>query len=163
MRTGNRRDRHRIPLRVDAGFGEEAAQAHGNPVGGTDPAALHHPQIAALRSQIGAHHQEPVHALRLCAQELDVAPFGKTGDEEVSRTTDELQAAVTHGRERMLDRHDQFQGDVEPLAFEEAKLNGRNRGEIGVRDQVGHRELHRRSLWANAPLRPCPMNEPDLP
>jgi hypothetical protein len=103
------------------------------------------------------------HALRLCAQELDVAPLGKTGDEEVSRTTDELQAAVAHGRERMLDRHDQFQGDVEPLAFEEAKLNGRNRGEIGVRDQVGHRELHRRSLWANAPLRPCPMNEPDLP
>ena len=143
MRTGNRRDRHRVPLGIDAGFGEEAAQAHGNPVGGTNSAALHHAQIAASRSQVGTHHQEPVHALRLCAQKLDVAPFGKTGDEEVSRTTDEIQAAVAHGRERMLDRHDQFQGDVEPLAFEEAEFNCRNRREVGVRDQVRHREFHR--------------------
>ena len=90
---------------------------HADPGRRTDASIFHAPEVAALCSDIGMHNQEPVHALRLCAQELDVAPLGKTGDEEVSRTTDELQAAVAHGRERMLDRHDQFQGDVEPVSY----------------------------------------------
>jgi hypothetical protein len=87
--------------------------------------------------------RSPRHALRLRAEELHALPFRKAGDEQVRGAADEVEAALAHCRKRGLDRHHQLERDVEPLAFEEAELDRCNRGEVGIRDQVGNCEFHR--------------------
>jgi hypothetical protein len=112
-------------------------------------------EIPTANAEIGAHHQEPVHALRLGAQQLDALPFRKSGDQQMGGAADEFEAAVLHCGERMLDRNHQLKRDVEPFTREEAELHGRHRGEVGVGDQIGDGELHRCPLGRGRLARNC--------
>ncbi len=109
---------------------------------GSDRPPFDDGEIAAPRREIGAHHQEPVHALGLRAEELGAAPFRKAADQEMRGAADELQRAVAHRRHGVLDRDDEFERNIEPLARKEAKLDGGYRREIGIRNQVGDCKLH---------------------
>jgi hypothetical protein len=63
------------------------------------------------------------------------------------RTGDEIDPAVAHRTIGLVDREDQLQRDVEPLPLEEPEGDRRHRREIGIRDQVGDGELHRKLLF----------------
>src|SRR5207248_3233150 len=63
------------------------------------------------------------------------------------RAGHEIDPAVTHRAIRLVDREDQLQRDVEPLPLEEPERDRGYGREIGVRDQVGHGELHRKLLF----------------
>jgi hypothetical protein len=59
----------------------------------------------------------------------------------------EIDPAVAHRAIGLVDREDQLQRDLEPLLFEEPEGDRRYRREIGIRDQVGNGELHRKLLF----------------
>ena len=123
-----------------------------------DAPALDAADIAAPGTEIRVHHQEPIHALRLRAEELDALPLRKGGECRMRRSADQIDRAVAQRRIGLVDREDQLELDVQPLALEEAELDRRNGGEIRVRDHVGHGELH----GSPAPMRPlpCPIKPP---
>ena len=51
---------------------------------------LTHAGIAARRLQVGVHDEEPVHALRLRAEQLHAVPLGKGGQRRVRGAADEI-------------------------------------------------------------------------
>ena len=58
------------------------------------------------------------------------------------RAADEIDRAVAQRRIGLVDRKDQLELDIEPLGLEEAKLDRGLGRKIGIRDHVGHGELH---------------------
>jgi hypothetical protein len=146
VRAGNRRDSDARALSIDAGLDEKPTQAHRDPMCGADAAAFQRRKIAAANAKVGAHHQEPVHAMRLGAEKLHAAPFGKTGDQQMRRAADEFDVPLPHRAERVLHGNHHFQRDVEPFPLEKPKLNSCNGREIRIRDQVRDRKLHRERL-----------------
>jgi len=132
-------------VRIDTGFAEQAAQAHLDPRSGADAAALHDLDIAALRLQIRAHHQEPVHALALGAEQLAAFPFRKRRERRMGRAADEIDLAVAQRPIGLVDRKDQLERDIEPLLGKQAELDRGDRGKIGVGNQIGNGQLHHRS------------------
>src|SRR5205814_6030801 len=99
-------------------------------------------EITAGDAELLAHDEEPVHALRERADELDAAPFGKSRERAMRRAADKIDGAVAQGLIGAVDRKDQLGRDIEPLALEIAELGRGQRREIRVRDQIGYCELH---------------------
>ena len=89
-------------------------------------AALDDVDIAALGAEIGVHDQEPVHALRLRAEELHALPFGKRRQRRMRRAADEIDRAVAQGRIGLVDREDQLEVDVEPFCRKKPEFDGRD-------------------------------------
>ena len=106
---GHRRDLHLVAREIDPGRGEQAAQAHVDPGCGADAAAFDDRQIAALRLQIGVHHQKPVHALRLRADKLHAAKIGKRRQRRMRRAADEIDRAVAQCRVGAIDRENELE------------------------------------------------------
>ena len=73
-----------------------------------DAAAADRADFAACGAEIGAHHEKPVHALRLRAEQFGAAPLGKGGERRMRRAGDEIDPAVAHrpigGHQRHLKR-----------------------------------------------------------
>jgi hypothetical protein len=111
---------------------------------GSDAGALDRADVPPGSAEIPVHHQEPVHALRLRADELDTLPLWKGRERRMRRSGDPVDRAVAQRRIGLVDRKDQLQLHIEPLLAEEAELDRRDGGEIRVRDHVRHGELHRR-------------------
>jgi hypothetical protein len=55
---------------------------------------------------------------------------------------DEIHRAIAQRRIGLVDGKDQLELDIEPLLLEAAELDRGDRGEIGVRDHIGHGEFH---------------------
>src|SRR5262249_29942624 len=89
-------------------------------------------------------------SLRLRAEQLRALPFGKSGQGRMRRAADEVDSAVAHLAIGAVDREDQLQSHIEPFGLEEAELDRGCGREIGVRDQVGDSELHRRLPFPSA-------------
>src|SRR5690242_12847240 len=85
LRARNRRDLDLVALDIDSGLDQEPAKPEINPRRSADPASLHHAYVTASGFEIAVHHQEPVHSLRLGAQELDAAPPRKGSESGMCR------------------------------------------------------------------------------
>src|SRR5262249_52251172 len=129
---------------ADAGFEQQSAQPHVDPRRRADAASLHHAEVAALAAKVLVHHQEPVHALSLGAQELGAAPLRKRRQRGMRGAANEIDRAVAHRRVAFVDRVDQLERNVEAFLLEATELDRRDRGKIRVRDHVGYGELHLR-------------------
>ena len=138
----HRADADAFAVRVEPGGGEQRPQPHLDPGRGADPLAPQRREVAAGDAEIGPHDQEPVHALRQRAEQLDAAPFGKGRQRAVRRAADEIDRAVAQRLVGAVDREDQLGRDVEPLLREKPELGRRHRRKIRIRDQVRYRELH---------------------
>jgi len=117
-------------LHVDSRVLEHRAQSHVDPRRGAEAPPLHHLQIAARRAEIRVHHQEPVHPLRLRAEQLHAVPLRKCRERRVRRAADEVDRAVAERAVRRVDRKEQLDLDVEPLGLEEAELHRRDDREV---------------------------------
>src|SRR6516165_4441167 len=142
LRARHRRDLHLIAREVDAGFDQQAAQPHVDPRRRADAASLHDAKIATLAAEILVHDQEPVHALALRAQKLGALPARKRRQRRMRRSADEIDRAVTQRRVALVDGVDQLERDIEPFPLEATELDRSDRGEVRVRDHVGHGEFH---------------------
>ena len=98
--------------------------------------------VAARDAEVAAHHQEPVHALGLGAEELDALPLRKRRQRRMRGAADEIDRAVAQRHVGLVDRKDQLDLDVEPFLLEESELRGGNRREVRIRDHVGDGEFH---------------------
>jgi hypothetical protein len=132
LRARHRRDPDPIAREVEAGRDQELPQAEVNPRRRADAATLDHVKLAAARAQILVHDQEPVHALRLRAEELHALPLRKRGQRRMRRTADEIDRAVAQRRVGLVNWEDHFERDVEALLLEEAELDRGDRREVGV-------------------------------
>ena len=119
-----------IAFRVDPRGGEQTAQAHLDPWRGADAAPLDDVELTAPGAEIGVHHEEPVHALSLRAQESDPLPFWERRQRGVRRTTDEVHGPIAKRTVRGVNREDHLQLDVEPFGLEEPQFNRSHRGKI---------------------------------
>src|SRR5262249_30062138 len=63
-----------VALWIDSRADQQLAKPHLDPGRRADPAPADHVKVASLRLEVRAHHQKPVHALRLRADELDALP-----------------------------------------------------------------------------------------
>ena len=141
-RARHRRDLHLVADKIDAGLGQQSAQAFIDPRRGADAASFDDGEIAAAGAKIGMHDQEPIHALRLRADELDAMKSRKRGERRMRRAADEIDRPVAQRLVGLVDRKYQFQGDVEPFGFEEAQFDCRFGRKIRIRDHVRHGNLH---------------------
>src|SRR5215471_16925767 len=57
-------------------------------------------------------------------------------------SADEIDRALAQRRVTLVDRVDQLERDIEAFLLEATELDRGDRGEIRVRDHVGHGELH---------------------
>ncbi len=78
-----------------------------------------------------------------CAQ-ISLAPLkpGKAASTACAEPPTKSIAPSRMRRIGLVDREDQLERDIEPLGLEEAELDRGLGGEIGLRDHVGHGELH---------------------
>jgi hypothetical protein len=83
-----------VTLQIDSRRNQQSAQTHIDPRRRADGAAFDHAEIAALGAEIGAHHQEPVHALSLGGDQLGALIAGKRRRHCVRRAADEFDGAV---------------------------------------------------------------------
>ena len=97
-----------------------------------DPAPFDRAEIAGHRVEIGSHHQEPVHALRLRAQQLGAMPFRKAADHEMRGAAEKFEAAVVERRKRLFHRHHELKLDVEAFALEHPEFDRGDDREIGI-------------------------------
>src|SRR6185503_7887331 len=105
-------------------------------------AALDHLQSPSPGLQVLMHDKKPVHALGLRAEQLDALPLRKSGERRMSGSANEVDRARAQRGIGLIDRKNQLQLDVEPLFFEESKLDGGDGREIRVRNHVRHGKLH---------------------
>ena len=143
----HRRDGHAVARNVDAGFRKQSAQALIHPRRGADPPAFDGGNIAALRFQIRVHHQKPVHALGLRADQLDAAKIGKRGERRMRRTADEIDRAVAQRGIGLVDWKNQFERDIEPFGFEKSELDRRFGREIRVGNHIRDGKFHRLNFF----------------
>ncbi|MFN8164223.1 MAG: hypothetical protein U0R26_10455 [Solirubrobacterales bacterium] len=80
-----------------AGADEQLAQALVDPGSGADALALQHPEVAAPDPEVGAHDEEPVHALRLCREQLHALPPGDGGESGMGGAGDDVDLAPGEG------------------------------------------------------------------
>jgi len=121
--AGHRRDVDLVAIEIDAGGHQQPAQAGIDPWRGADGAAFDDAEIAALGADIGAHHQEPVHALGLGGDQLGAFITGKRRRDCVRGAADEIDLAVAQCLVGLVDRVDQLERDIEPFGFEETELD----------------------------------------
>ena len=143
----HRRDRDLVALEIDARRDQQSAQAGIDPRRRADRAAFDDAQIAALGAEIGAHHQEPIHALRLRGDQLGAFEIGKCRQHRVRGAADEIDLAVAQRLVGLVDRIDQLERDIEPFGFEKAELDRGFGNEIG-RSKIlsGYGEFHCNAL-----------------
>ena len=101
------------------------AQPHLDPGRRADAPALERREVAARDAEVGAHHQEPVHALRQRAEQLDAAPFRERRQRAMRRAADEIDLAVAQRLIGAVDRKDQLGRDVEPLGARKTRARPR--------------------------------------
>src|SRR5262245_51388831 len=88
------------------------------------------------------HHQKPVHALRLRADQIDALPVRKRRERRVRRTGDEIDGAVAQRLVSLADWEDQLDRSVDTFARKESELDRGHRWKVGVGDQIGDRDFH---------------------
>jgi hypothetical protein len=64
------------------------------------------------------------------------------------RAADQIDLPGAHLAIGAVDRKHQFERYIEPLGREETEFDRRYRRKIGIRDEVGNRELHHRTSRA---------------
>src|SRR5262249_30566502 len=107
-----------------------------------DPASLHDAKIAAFAAELLVHDQEPVHALALRAQKFGALPARKCRQRRMRGSTNEIDGAVAQRRVALVDGIDQLERDIQAFPREATELDRGDRGEVRVRDHVGHGEFH---------------------
>ncbi len=97
-----------------------------------DPASFDRAEVAGRRLEIGSHDQEPVHALRLRAQQLGAMPLRKAADHEMRGAAEKFEAAVAERRKRIFHRHNEFKLNVEAFALEHPEFDRGDNRKIGI-------------------------------
>src|SRR5437764_478493 len=83
-----------VARQVDAGLDQQAPQPDVDPRRRADALAFDYADVTARGAEILVHHQEPVHALALRAEELGALPLRERGERRMRRPADEVDRAV---------------------------------------------------------------------
>ena len=81
------------------------------------------------------------------ASSLAPCHAGKGRQGAVRRSGDKVDLAVAHRLARRVDRKDVLQGHVEAFALEKTKFDGCDRRKVGVGNEIGDCDFHRRASY----------------
>ena len=83
--------------------------------GGADHPPFHRVDVARRRREVGAQHQEPVHALRQRREQLAALPLREGAQRDVRGSGHEIDPAVAQRLVGLVVREDELVRGVEPL------------------------------------------------
>ncbi len=89
---------------IDAGIHDQLFEPEIDPRRGADSLAFENGGVVASCVEVGAHHEEPVHALALGGQQPDALPCRERGQRGVRRTRDHIDLTRCERAIRGVDR-----------------------------------------------------------
>ena len=113
-----------------------------NPSTGPGAAPMRRPftacEVAALRAEVLAQHEEPVHVLREGGEQLAALPVPERVERRVRGARHEVEPPVAQFLVGPGDGKQQLDRRVEALLLEETQLDRGDRREVRWRDEVGN-------------------------
>src|SRR5215831_13537109 len=131
-----------VSYKIDACGDEQALEPQINPRGSSNSPALHDRKVISLWFKVAPHDKEPIHSLTLCTEQLDAFPFGKRAERRVSRPCNKIYRTAPQCRVGAIDWKDELKLCRYSFVLQDTKLNRCDRGEVGIRDQIGNCDLH---------------------